>query len=47
MFLLPVFPFVTDTQQLIEDSVSKALDVGADFVVFDCMTIKEARKTIS
>ncbi len=44
MFLLPVIPFVTDTPQLIEDSVSKAKGAGVDFVIFGCMTLKEGRQ---
>ena len=44
MFLLPVVPLVTDTDQLIEDSVSKAKDAGADFVIFGCMTLKQGRQ---
>lgn len=44
MFLLPVIPFITDTAQLIEGSVSKAKDVGIDFVIFGCMTLKEGKQ---
>jgi len=44
MFLLPVIPFITDTAQLIEGSVTKAKDAGVDFVIFGCMTLKEGRQ---
>ncbi|MFC2068694.1 radical SAM protein [Chloroflexota bacterium] len=44
MFLLPVIPYVTDTAELIEDTVIKAKDAGVDFVIFGCMTLKEGRQ---
>ena len=44
VFLLPVIPYVTDTAELIEDTVIKAKDAGVDFVIFGCMTIKEGRQ---
>lgn len=44
MFLLPVIPHITDTEQLIEDSVKKASEAGANFVIFGCMTLKEGRQ---
>jgi len=44
MFLLPVIPFITDTAQLIEASVTRAKDAGVDFVIFGCMTLKEGRQ---
>jgi len=44
MFLLPVIPFITDTEQLMEDTMGEAKDVGVDFVIFGCMTLKEGRQ---
>jgi DNA repair photolyase len=44
MFLLPVIPFVTDTPELIEESLRKAQEAGVDFTVFGGMTLKEGRQ---
>ncbi len=44
MFLLPVTPFITDTLELIEKSISKAKDVGLDFIIFGGMTLKEGKQ---
>ncbi|MFH1583952.1 MAG: radical SAM protein [Actinomycetota bacterium] len=44
MFLLPVIPFITDTLELIEKSISKAKDVGLDFIIFGGMTLKEGKQ---
>jgi DNA repair photolyase len=44
IFLLPVIPFLTDSVQLIEDAVSKAKDVGVDFIIFGSMTLKDGRQ---
>ncbi|OYD15071.1 hypothetical protein CH333_06600, partial [candidate division WOR-3 bacterium JGI_Cruoil_03_44_89] len=44
MFLLPVIPFVTDTPELMEEAVRKAVEVGLDFIIFGGMTLKEGRQ---
>jgi len=44
MFLLPVIPFITDTPELLEQTVSKAKEAGVDFVIFGGMTLKEGRQ---
>jgi DNA repair photolyase len=44
MFLLPVIPFVTDSSELIEEAVKQAKYVGANFVIFGCMTLKVGRQ---
>ncbi|MCK4688922.1 MAG: hypothetical protein KAT41_01365, partial [Candidatus Marinimicrobia bacterium] len=44
MFLLPVIPFLTDTPDLMEESIRKASAVGLDFVIFGGMTLKEGRQ---
>lgn len=44
MFLLPVIPFVSDTPALIEGAVAKANEMGAAYVIFGGMTLKEGRQ---
>jgi hypothetical protein len=44
MFLLPVIPFITDTAELLEESVSRAKEAGVDFIIFGGMTLKEGRQ---
>jgi DNA repair photolyase len=40
MFLLPVIPFVTDTAEVITETLKKAHEVRVDFVIFGGMTLK-------
>jgi DNA repair photolyase len=44
MFLLPVIPYITDTAEMIVQSVSMGKKSGADFVVFGPMTLKTGRQ---
>jgi len=44
MFLLPVIPFVTDTEKLIEDAIRKANEVDIDFIIFGGMTLKDGKQ---
>jgi hypothetical protein len=44
MFLLPVIPFVTDTSEMIGETLRKAEEVGVDFVIFGGMTLKRGRQ---
>jgi hypothetical protein len=44
MFLLPVIPFITDTPELMEETIRKASEVGLDFIIFGGMTLKESRQ---
>lgn len=44
MFLLPVIPFVTDTADLMEEAISKASEMGVDFVIFGGMTLKNGKQ---
>lgn len=44
MFLMPVIPFITDTPALIESAVKMAKEVGADFINFGGMTLKEGNQ---
>ena len=44
VFLMPVIPFITDTPARIESVVKRAKEVGADFINFGGMTLKEGRQ---
>jgi DNA repair photolyase len=44
MFLLPVIPFITDTSELMEQTIRKAKEAGVDFIIFGGMTLKEGRQ---
>lgn len=44
MYLLPIIPFITDTPDMVERSISAAKDARLDFVVFGGMTLKEGRQ---
>jgi DNA repair photolyase len=44
MFLLPVIPFITDTSELMEETIGKASEAGLDFIIFGGMTLKEGRQ---
>ena len=44
MFLLPVIPFITDTEELIAESVATAAAADLDFIVFGGMTLKHGRQ---
>ncbi len=44
MFLLPVIPFITDTSEMIAETLRKAHEVGVDFVIFGGMTLKDGRQ---
>jgi DNA repair photolyase len=44
MFLLPVIPFITDTPEMIAESLRRAHEIGVDFVIFGGMTLKEGRQ---
>ena len=44
MFLLPVIPFITDTRELLEESVSRAKNAGVDFIIFGGMTLKDGKQ---
>jgi DNA repair photolyase len=45
LFLLPVIPFVTDTEQLIERALQAATDAEVDYLIFGGMTLKEGRQS--
>ncbi|MBU1290246.1 hypothetical protein KJ898_00350, partial [bacterium] len=44
MFLLPVIPFITDTPELMEETIRKASEVRLDFIIFGGMTLKEGKQ---
>jgi DNA repair photolyase len=44
MFLLPVIPFITDTPEMIAETLRKAHEVGVNFVIFGGMTLKDGRQ---
>jgi len=44
VYLLPVIPFVTDTTELMTQTVEKAVEAGVDFIVFGGMTLKQGRQ---
>jgi len=44
MYLLPVIPFITDTQEKLEESVSLAKQNGVDFIIFGGLTLKPGRQ---
>ena len=44
IFLMPVIPFITDTPQMMDETISKAKEAGAEFVIFGGMTLKEGRQ---
>jgi DNA repair photolyase len=44
MFLMPVVPFLTDTPQMLDQTLRTAKETGLDFVVFGGMTLKDGRQ---
>ncbi len=44
MFLLPVIPFITDTQKVMDYTIKKAKKIGIDFIIFGGMTLKDGRQ---
>ncbi len=45
MLLMPVIPFITDGEEILEESIQKAKTAGVDFIIFGGMTLKEGRQT--
>ena len=44
MFLLPVIPFITDTAEIMKQSIEDANKAGIDFIIFGGMTLKKGRQ---
>ncbi len=45
LFLLPIIPFLTDTEELIERALQAAADAEVDYLIFGGMTLKEGRQS--
>jgi DNA repair photolyase len=45
LFLLPVIPFLTDNEDLIEQALQAATDAGVDYLIFGGMTLKQGRQS--
>jgi len=44
MFLMPTIPYITDTPEIIEQTIKQACDAKISFIVFSGMTLKEGRQ---
>lgn len=44
VFMLPVIPFITDTADLMEETIQKTSESGLDYLIFGGMTLKEGRQ---
>ena len=44
VFLMPVIPFITDSQEQMEQSIVKAYEAGVDFIIFGGMTLKPGKQ---
>lgn len=44
MFLMPVIPLITDTPEMIEETLYRGKEAGVDFVIFSGMNLKEGRQ---
>ncbi len=44
MFLMPALPFLTDTEEVLGQTLKRAAEVGVDFVVFGGLTLKPGRQ---
>ena len=44
MYLMPVIPFITDTPEIMEETIRKAKETELDFIVFGGMTLKEGKQ---
>lgn len=44
MFLMPVIPFITDSESIMEKTIKDAKDAGIEFIIFGGMTLKAGRQ---
>ncbi|MBT3363388.1 MAG: radical SAM protein [Chloroflexi bacterium] len=44
MFLMPTIPYITDTAEVMEQTISQACNAGIKFIIFSGMTLKEGRQ---
>ncbi|UCF96068.1 MAG: radical SAM protein [Spirochaetaceae bacterium] len=45
LFLLPVIPFISDTEELLERALQAAAETEVDYLIFGGMTLKEGRQS--
>ena len=44
IFLMPVIPFITDTSEIMKQTLKDAYDVGIDYIIFGGMTLKKGKQ---
>ncbi|MEK6795565.1 MAG: radical SAM protein [Spirochaetota bacterium] len=44
IYLMPLLPAITDSQEMIEDVFSRAKDIGVDFIMAGGLTLKDGRQ---
>jgi hypothetical protein len=44
MYLMPVLPFLTDTEEMLERTVERAVEAGVGFIVFGGLTLRPGRQ---
>lgn len=44
VFLMPVIPFISDTPEVLNETMARCKEVGVDFVIFGGMTLKPGRQ---
>ena len=44
MYLLPVIPFITDTEKIMKKTIEDAYQAGVDYLIFGGMTLKSGRQ---
>lgn len=44
MYLLPVIPFITDTEKIMRKTIEDAYQAGVDYIIFGGMTLKSGRQ---
>lgn len=44
MYLLPVVPYLTDSEEMMESTIAAAKKAGVDFIIFGGLTLKEGRQ---
>jgi len=44
MFLLPVIPFITDTADVMKQTIKDAAEAGVDYIIFGGMTLKTGKQ---
>jgi DNA repair photolyase len=44
LFLMPVIPYVTDSKEMMEETINQTIEAGVDFIIFSGMTLKQGRQ---